>query len=142
MNIGNKKEWEGPLQLELAFDKEHTKTVRYNCNLDKSLFSFYIPKVVLENFTESDWPRKINVALMKTNLQKSEIGFLGKIIPPRTEYNYWEYDFNDQKNKELVNSYRYDVFFDGQRYSLYVPTEIFKEYNYPSRIIVYFGIPQ
>ncbi len=128
-------EWKGPIQFELDLFEKHVKTIRYRCSYENQYFDYYVPKSVLGSQANDKCPGKIKVTIMKTDLQKKEIGFLGKIISPRTENDFWEYDFL----KEKVNSVRYEVKYEGQRYSLYAPKAMFKNLAYPDRLLVYVG---
>ena len=138
----DKKEWKGHLRLEFSFVREHSIKVRYDCQLKHIAFRYYVPKALLESYTRSEWPDKIRATFLKSDLPKQKIGFHGKLISPRTENDFWEYDYNDKKSQKLVNYHYYDVDFEGQRYEMYMPNEVFKDYICPNRMLVYIWIPE
>lgn len=127
------REWTGPVKLDLTVFSEHSRTVRYRCRFEKKYFDYYIPIEVLKNKSKDITPASITVVIMKTDLPKHELGFFGKPISPRTEQDFWEYDFLAEKE----NSIRYEVRHNGQSYSLYVPNEFFGGLKYPDRLLVY-----
>lgn len=129
-------EWTGPVQFDLDIFGDHTNTVRYRCCYDNNkYFDYYVPKAVLEG-QPGNWPEKIRVIMMKSDLPRRELGFFGRLIAPRTETDFWEYDFL----RENVNSIRYEVRYEGQGYSVYAPRAVFENLSFPDRLLVYIGV--
>ena len=135
------QEWEGPFTARLqVYDATHTNVVQYRCQLEKAVFRYYVPKLLLTEMFGLEPPENIIVEIGKTYLPVRETGFLAKNIPPKTGADYWEYQYTTRKTQP-AHSWLYEVFYDGQRYSLYVPHEVMDGMSVPKRLIVHVGVP-
>ena len=120
-------DWEGPVSLKFTLYSEHTKTVRYKCQLEKQKFDYYVPHFLLGGL--DDFPKHIVVILGKSK-EKMPIGFHFNKVAPIVLDQVCEYDFEE----EMGHSYKYSVNLEGQKYSLYVPKEIIQNSNQPERL--------
>jgi len=130
------KQWEGPTQFILTRYDEHTLTVRYRCPIGDRFFDYYAPRVLLCAEGEPV-PDEIHVEISRSEMPLHELGFHGRPIRPRTEKNFWEYGFDEEK----VNSFRYAVDYEDQRYYLYVPNAVFNGQPHPRRLLVWIHVP-
>jgi hypothetical protein len=86
-------------------------------------------------------PAVLIVSVGKTNLPLSEMGFRGKVIPPKTDTDFWEYQYSTRK-EQPANSWLYEITYEGQRFSIYVPHEVMEGKPAPKRLIVRVGVPE
>ena len=121
-------DWEGPIALDFIRNREHTATGRYKCELDKRVFDFYIPLFLLEG--RPGLPDKICVVVGKSAQALTAVGFHAAPRPAVIKSDLCEYDLSDEK----VNSIRYKT--SDQKYSMYVPKEIFQDGVPPKRLFV------
>ena len=131
-------EWEGPRNFELSKDTEHTDTVRYRCPVGSRELDFYAPRALIGP-EDTAAPNRIFVEISRSEMALHEIGFHGHPIRPRTEADYWEYELHDDN---LVHSVRYAVEYEGHRFSLYMPRDLFEDRLFPKRLLVFIGIPE
>ena len=125
-------EWDGPAELACSFSSEHTNAVRYKWNRYPGLKGFYVPRALLRSVAEDSLPKKIIVVLGKSPSRQT-LGFKPEKIAPRTLENFWEFDLSSKTCGKVV---RYDVWFGGQNYPLYVPKEVFGGLVHPDRVFV------
>ena len=136
------QEWEGPfIDRFQVYDDTHGDVVQYRCQLEKTVFRYYAPKPFLKGVFGTEWPEVLVVSVGKTDLPLSEMGFRGKAIPPKTDTGFWEYQYSTRK-EQPVNSWLYEITYEGQRYSLYVPHEVMEGKPAPKRLIVRVGVPE
>ena len=131
-------EWQGPRNFELSKHTEHTDTVRYRCPVGSRELDLYAPRALIGT-EDTAAPSRIFVEISRSEMALHEIGFHGHPIRPRTEADYWEYELHDDT---LVNSVLYVVEYEGQRYKLYMPREIFGDRLFPKRLLVYIEPPE
>ena len=130
------KQWEGPTKFILTLHREYTLVVRYRCLVDDRFFDYYAPRVLLCAGGKAV-PEEIHVEISRSEMPLHELGFHGRPIRPRTEKNFWEYGFDEEK----VNSFRYAVDYEDQRYYLYVPNAVFNGQPHPRRLLVWIHVP-
>ncbi len=130
------KQWEGPTQFILTRFTEHTLTVRYRCPIGDRFFDYYAPRVLLCAEGEAA-PDEIHVEISRSEMPLHALGFHGRPIRPRTEKDFWEYEIDEEK----VNSFRYAVDYEDQRYYLYVPNAVFNGQPHPRRLLVWIHVP-
>lgn len=129
--------WEDPVTLEFHCFREHTKTVRYRCQLERHVFDLYAPRFLLSEATGEEAPEQILVMIGMTKQQFQGIGFHGVSKSREKEPGLLHYRFAEDK----ANSKRYDVTYDGQQYSLYVPNEVFGDNAPPSELFLRIDVP-
>ena len=142
MSITPNNEWEGPIITRLqVYDSTHGDTVQYRGELDKSRFQFYAPKPLLVSMFGSEPQETVIVEIAKTTLPMSETGFRSKNIPPRPGPVFWEYEYCTRR-AQPVNSWLYEMTYNGKRYGVYIPHEVMHEKIPPTRLMVYLGVPE
>jgi len=129
--------WEDPVTLEFHRFKEHARTVRYRCELEARGFDLYAPRFLLSDATGEEAPERILVMIGMTKQQFQGIGFHGVPQSREAEPGLLHYRFAEEK----VNSKRYNVFYDDQRYDLYVPNEVFGDKAPPPELFLRIGAP-
>lgn len=127
--------WEGPVILEFSLVQPHSKTARYQAPLEHRVFDLYAPLFMLPK--QESLPPRILVAVGRTLGCVRSIGFRGEDRPPRVTSDICEFDFDCEK----VNSIRYYLFHEDQRYYLYVPKEVFATEDPPPRVFLQIGLP-
>lgn len=130
------REWEGPIALEFCFHSSHTKTVRYNCQLEKHSFDFYAPLFKLDGLSPNEVPERLQVVIWKSGSPVRTMGYLSEPLPLRIESDVLEYEFTEAK----VHSKRYDLAYEAQLYALYIPNEVFSGALHPRRVYVQMGV--
>ena len=94
------QEWEGPfIDRFQVYDDTHGDVVQYRCQLEKTVFRYYAPKPFLKGVFGTEWPEVLVVSVGKTDLPLSEMGFRGKAIPPKTDTDFWEYQYSTRKEQ-------------------------------------------
>jgi hypothetical protein len=134
----NLPEWDGPAQLVCSFASEKTRTVLYKWRRYPTLTGFYVPRDFLLAAVGEEVPEEIIVVLAKSPTPSQTIGFTPQRIAPRTIPAYWEFDFMEV----CIQVIRYDVWFAGQNYPIYVPKQVFGGYPHPQRIMVRIEVPR
>ena len=132
------KGWEGPVVLEFELHTDHSRVVRYRCRLENRQFDLYIPKFLLAAGPAATGPLRIRVAIGRSRERFRTMGFLGKPDTPVPGERICTYDFSEAK----ANSIRYDLLHGGQRYSLYVPREVFRGEAPPKRVFLFVEVPE
>ena len=136
------REWEGPFTARLqVHDATHGNTVQYRVELERSRFQYYAPKAFLTEMFGPEPPETLIVHIAKTLLPISEIGFRAKNIPPKTGPDFWEYQYTTRRDQP-VNSWLYEIMYEGQRYGIYVPHEVMDGKTPPKRLIARLGVPE
>jgi len=110
--------------------KLHTKTARYQCQLEERTFDLYAPLFMLPDSGQP--PADILVALGKAQGTLHTIGFLGEAKPLNVSSKICEFSLDS----EMVNSIRYCHYHEGQRYCLYIPNEVFASDRRPERVFI------
>jgi hypothetical protein len=123
-------QWEGPIRLTFSRFKETGKTVRYRAPLKTRAFDLYVSRVLLAALVANALPEKLTVLIGASVEPLRRMGFHGHPIPPSTDSDCWEYDFHEEK----ANSIRYSVVYEGAKFSLYVPKELFGDQDWPQRV--------
>jgi len=59
----NQSIWAGPVLLKFKYDRDHTKTIRYRCDLEKHAFHFYAPLFMLHGLSPGKIPERLEVTL-------------------------------------------------------------------------------
>lgn len=120
--------WDGPFGIEFRLVSEHTKTVRFHAEMQKHGFDLYLPRFMLPK--ASGPPPETLVAILDSSRLNQPIGFAIDDAEPPLTGERCVYSYSDEK----ANSYRFDAIVQGQRYSLYVPKEVFGTRERPGRI--------
>ena len=123
-------DWEGPIGLGFSLYRPHTQTARYQCKLEKRIFDLYLPLFLLKG--NKKLPDKILIALGKSSNRMTTIGFHAETRPPQIKDDICEYDFCEEKG----HSFLYVISANNQKYSLYVPKEIFQGEVPPKRLFI------
>jgi len=132
----NQSIWDGPVQLEFKYDRDHTKTIRYRCDLEKHAFHFYAPLFMLRGLSPGKIPDHLEVTIGRSK-PISPIGFGAQTKPLCIKSDLLEYEFK----AAMGNSKRYDLQYQTQIYALYIPSEIFGTFEHPRRIYVQIVVP-
>jgi len=128
--------WEGPAILEFELYSEHTRTARYRSYLQQQRFDIYVPLFMLG--INNKLPDRILVALGKSAEPLRTIGFRGEPLKPKVTSDIIEFNFVEEK----ANSVKYNLFFAGQSYNLYIPNEVFADELPPPRVYLQIGVPE
>jgi len=129
-------EWEGPAQLTCSFVSAHTHTVLYRWCQDPDLTGFYAPRALLPVGAD-ETPEQMVTVLARSSRPLYTFGFGRERITPRVTPDFWEVDFSDECAKVI----RYEVWYSGQTYKIYVPKAVFGGHRHPERIVVQMVVP-
>ncbi len=127
--------WEGPAVLEFTLVSLHTKTARYQSELEQRTFDLYAPLFILPN--PGTPPQHLLVALGKAPGTLRTISFLGEAKPLRIAPHIGEFELD----REMANSKRYCLLHEGQKYYLYIPNEVFAKDDPPARVFLQVAVP-
>lgn len=120
--------WDGPFALEFGFVSEHTRTVRFRAAMKQHAFDLYLPRFMLPG--PEGTPAQTLVAVLDASRFDVPIGFAADSLEPEATPERCVYSFSEEK----AHSHRFDTMVGGQRYSLYVPREVFGTRARPERI--------
>ena len=129
--------WDGPFELHFEFVSTHARVVRFRARLETHGFDLYGPKFMLPGGESGDVPAWV-AAVLSTTPGLGPIGFARQLTPPAAGPEVCVYEYSEEK----VNSHRFDRIVEGQRYSLYVPKEVFGPNDPPRQIALELGFPQ
>ena len=131
------RDWEGPLYVLFGLHSRHSRTARYQADVEGRKFDLYAPLFMLGRLAQGDVPEKLIALIGKGPETVRILGLSPTNYSLRADSEVCEYAFAEKK----VNSIQYKVAHEHQTYSIYLPVEIFGTEPSPQKIYLRLGVP-
>ena len=130
--------WSGFEIVLLTKHSVKTDTVRYVgvCEVDgaEHQLSLYASKAMMQLSAIGIDQDEILFNFFPSPLPMKETGFMGREIPPSVDTPAWEYQLTDRR-EHAANSWIYDTYSEGIRYSFYLPKAVTEALKPPLRLL-------
>ena len=123
-------EWSDSVSYVFERFSDHTRTTRFKCALERSVFSVYVPGFIEEEVFAAEKPRRVSIEIGRPIRRSQTIGF----NPPSVECSMPPGTCVYQYSRDKVHSRLYHLEHNDQMYGLYVPNEVFGEQDPPDEM--------